>query len=159
MEAHFCRVIGQCARVRRPATVPQCIHHPHDNPALFYRRMAMDLLRLTHRSQKQHLLGRKSGRGTPEFQHQQFDHDHGTAMITHTVFLIPPLSFTLKLAAAAPKLFVPLFMLMLKVILATLLGIMLRISTYPVQLRLKKFTLQWSATIHFSRGFLKFIFN
>ena len=43
-------------------------------------------------------------------------YDHGGAMIVIN-FFIPPLSFTLQLAAAAPGLFMPLFMSLLKMIL------------------------------------------
>ena len=42
--------------------------------------------------------------------------DHGGAMIVIN-FLIPPLSFILQLAAAAPGLFMPLFVLLLEMIL------------------------------------------
>ena len=43
-------------------------------------------------------------------------YDHGGAMIVINVFILP-LSFMLQLAAAAPGLFMPLFMLLLKTIL------------------------------------------
>ena len=44
-------------------------------------------------------------------------------MIIHTVFSYLPLYFMLQLAAAAPGLFMPLFMLLLKMILLKLLVI------------------------------------
>ena len=43
-------------------------------------------------------------------------------------FFIPPLSFMLQLAAAAPGLFMPLFMLLLKIILLKMLVIVVRIK-------------------------------
>ena len=46
--------------------------------------------------------------------------DHGGAMIVINIF-IPPLSFMLRLAAAAPGLFMPLFMLLLKIIFLSIL--------------------------------------
>ena len=49
-------------------------------------------------------------------------YDHGGAMIVIN-FFIPPLSFMLQLAAAAPGLFMPLFMLLLKMILLKILVI------------------------------------
>ena len=50
--------------------------------------------------------------------------DHGGAMIAINCF-IPPLSFMLQLAAAAPGLFMPLFMLLLKMILLKILVIII----------------------------------
>ena len=58
-------------------------------------------------------------------------------MIIHTVFSYPPLYFMLQLAAAAPGLFMPLFMLLLKMILLKILVIIVGIivviffPTYP----------------------------
>ena len=58
--------------------------------------------------------------------------DHGGAMIVIN-FFIPPLSFMLQLAAAAPGLFMPLFMLLLKMILLKILviivGIIINVTT------------------------------
>ena len=54
---------------------------------------------------------------------EKVDCDHGSAMIIHTVFSYPPLYFMLQLAAAAPGLFMPLFMLLLKMILLKILVI------------------------------------
>ena len=58
--------------------------------------------------------------------------DHGGAMLVIN-FFIPPLSFMLQLAAAAPGLFMPLFMLLLKMILLKILviivGIIINVAT------------------------------
>ena len=55
-------------------------------------------------------------------------------------FFILPLSFMLQLAAAAPGLFMPLFMLLLKMILLKILVIIIivHVATYPQKLRLNQ---------------------
>ena len=53
---------------------------------------------------------------------------------------IPPRSFMLQLAAAAPGLFMPLFLLLLEIILFIIRIIMIIVSTYPEKLRLHQLT-------------------
>ena len=77
-------------------------------------------------------------------------YDHGGAMIVIN-FFIPPLSFMLLLAAAAPALSMPLFMLLLNMILLKILEIkkiiilrivikviIVNVATSPQKLRLNQ---------------------
>ena len=49
-------------------------------------------------------------------------------MITHIVFSCPPIYFMLQLAAAAPGLFMSLFMLLLNMILLKILVIIITVN-------------------------------
>ena len=75
-----------------------------------------------HFQQQHELWHEQPWRNRGQLQHESYswyekvDQDHGSAMIT-TAFFLPLLYFILQLAAAAPGLFMPLFMLLLSMIL------------------------------------------